>query len=178
MGNKEFAKISTDTPKAYLEMEKYFNENHLDFFESKNGFLTFINNQGETHDQIIRISKDFPKANITSFYNYESNQFSVGYELGYQNGVFRLKNVELSYQIHYPDALIQLDDETQTRIITKVQDFYTRVDEVVVHESGSYHIKDNADKEIGLKMVVDDYHVHALKNGRTIDIVSINRIEQ
>lgn len=177
MGNREFARVTSDTPQVFVYMELFFKDKHLDFFEVDKDELYFRNIQGKTHEELLRISKENPKAHITGHFNYESNQYSVGYELGYYNGEYYLKDIQLIYEIHYPDELVQLDDDTQADIINGVQSFYKSVDDVSVHPEGSYSIDDNSDKEIDVKMAIDGYTVHASKTGRTIDIVSVSKSE-
>lgn len=176
MSNKEFARVTSDTPQVFVYMEAFFKDKHLDFFEVDKDELYFKNIQGKTHEALLDISKANPKAHITGHFNYESNQYSVGYELGYYNGAYYLKDIQLIYEIHYPDRLIQLDDDTQADIIKGVQAFYKTVDKVSVHEEGSYSIDDHSDKEIDVKMTIDGYVVQASKSGRTIDIIWIDKV--
>lgn len=158
-------------------------ENKIFDLEIKDEFIHIQNVEGCTDKDLLRLSAEMSDVLISAEILVDTNFNERWYTVNYKDGNKYLIRVDIAYTIFVTgdneDYILKLFNKNR-KLWTKVQntlnDFYKKIDTVTRDEMGEFVISDNADKEIIIKMNIDNYFMIASKKGSAITITEFEKL--
>lgn len=170
MANYENAKIFTENKKVRKVILKKYEDKNYYFPEIKENMLYIRNRQGQTHRELLKLSLLY-EVEIVAQYSFESNRYALTYEVKINNGEYQLLDIKTNYYFDYSDKFkLYVEKENQTEIFNKLTEFYRTTDTVNLYEEEGYDFDLNEDKEITVRLYVNEYEISAVKIGNEIEI--------
>lgn len=162
--------LRVDQPYAYLYLEELFKENHISYFNSVSGVMSFQNDYDRTHKLLLKESTEYPNAKISVSMRRRFDIYQLKYLLEYNNGSYRLIDALLEYNVTFDRGIRSLSEDIQNDIYDKVLEIYRRIDRVKVFEKGNLQVDVNADKTITVELNIADHSIKTVKTGQDVNI--------